>query len=390
MAKLIDITGKALSGEWGTDDETGKGIPVLRTTNFTNEGVVNYDNVVTRTITKTNIQEKYLRPGDIILEKSGGSDKQPVGRVVFYDGPENTYLFNNFTGLLRVKNQSVWFPRFVFYSLFSNYNKGGTKTYENKTTGLHNLKADDYVARFEIPECNYTKQITICKQLDSILHIISLRKHQLAKLDDLIKARFVEMFGEPEVNPLGWKKESLIKHADVLVGYPFPSEGYSNDGIDIVGGYNLMQGFIQWKDSKHWPDVHGFEQYLLQANDIVMAMDRPWVNGGFKIAQIDSSHLPALLIQRTACIRGKGIEQEFLYHQLNSIRFAKHCNITGSLVPHISNKDINSFLVILPPRDMQRKFVGFVAQVNRIKAFVQKALDETQLLFDSLMQEYFG
>lgn len=75
MTKLIDITGKALSGEWGTDDETGNGIPVLRTTNFTNEGVVDYDCVVTRTIKKKNIDEKFLRYGDIILEKSGGSDK---------------------------------------------------------------------------------------------------------------------------------------------------------------------------------------------------------------------------------------------------------------------------------------------------------------------------
>ena len=55
MAKLIDITGKALSGEWGTDDETGNGVPVIRTTNFTNEGVVNYKDVVTRTINKKNI-----------------------------------------------------------------------------------------------------------------------------------------------------------------------------------------------------------------------------------------------------------------------------------------------------------------------------------------------
>ena len=66
MAKLIDIIGKVLSGEWGTNDETGDGIPVLRTTNFTNEGVVNYNDVVTRMITKKNIEEKYLRKGDII------------------------------------------------------------------------------------------------------------------------------------------------------------------------------------------------------------------------------------------------------------------------------------------------------------------------------------
>ena len=92
MTKLIDITGKALAGEWGNDDETGTGIPVLRTTNFTNEGVVNYDSVVTRSITKKNIEDKFLCPGDIIIEKSGGSDKQPVGRVIFYEGPENTFL----------------------------------------------------------------------------------------------------------------------------------------------------------------------------------------------------------------------------------------------------------------------------------------------------------
>ena len=163
MAKLIDITGKALSGEWGTDDENGNGIPVLRTTNFTNEGIVNYDNVVTRTITKKNIDEKYLRPGDIILEKSGGSDKQPVGRVIFFDGPERTYLFNNFTGLLRVKDTSKWWPRYVFYSLYANYRRGGTREYENKTTGLHNLKTDAYVSRYEVVEVSYARQKQICE-----------------------------------------------------------------------------------------------------------------------------------------------------------------------------------------------------------------------------------
>ena len=114
MSKLINITGKALAGEWGSDDEAGDGIPVLRTTNFTNEGVVNYDNVVTRCITKKNIEDKYLREGDIIIEKSGGSDKQPVGRVIYFEGPDATYLFNNFTGLLRVKEQRKWFPKYAF------------------------------------------------------------------------------------------------------------------------------------------------------------------------------------------------------------------------------------------------------------------------------------
>lgn len=209
MTKLKDITGKALSGEWGTDDETGVGIPVLRTTNFTNEGIVNYENVVTRIITKKDISEKYLQSGDIIIEKSGGSDKQPVGRVIYFDGPENTYLFNNFTGLLRVHDKNEWFPRYVFYSLFANYKKGGTRPFENKTTGLHNLKTDDYVSRYEITEIPLNKQVAICAQLDQILKVINLRRKELSNLDDLIKARFVELFGDPVYNTKNNKKKTL-------------------------------------------------------------------------------------------------------------------------------------------------------------------------------------
>lgn len=129
MAKLLEITGKAISGEWGQDDDTGTGIPVLRTTNFTNEGFVNYKNVVTRSILKKNIAEKYLRHGDVIIEKSGGSDKQPVGRVIFFEGEENKYLFNNFTGLLRVQNPEEWLPKYVFYALYAYYRNGGTRAF---------------------------------------------------------------------------------------------------------------------------------------------------------------------------------------------------------------------------------------------------------------------
>lgn len=84
MSKLADIFYKPISGEWGDEDINGIGIPVLRTTNFTNEGVIDYSNVVTRLINSKNIKDKFLVQGDIIIEKSGGSPNQPVGRVVFF------------------------------------------------------------------------------------------------------------------------------------------------------------------------------------------------------------------------------------------------------------------------------------------------------------------
>ena len=189
VTKLFDITGKALSGEWGTDDLDGCGIPVLRTTNFTNVGKVNYDNVVTRNIQKQNISEKLLKKGDIIIEKSGGTDKNPVGRVIYFEGEENKYLFNNFTGLLRVKDKNEWYPKYVFYSMFAYYKRGGTRRFENKTTGLHNLKLDDYIKRLDIQKASYVDQVHVCKLLDCVRLQIDNMEQELELLDELVKAR---------------------------------------------------------------------------------------------------------------------------------------------------------------------------------------------------------
>lgn len=190
MVRLIDITGKAISGEWGIDDADGTGIPVLRTTNFTNEGVIDYENVVTRKINKKNLDKKMLRQGDIIIEKSGGSDKQPVGRVVYFDGKSNTYLFNNFTGLLRVKDTKNWVPKYVFYVLYANYLNGETRAFENRTTGLHNLQTDNYVSSTRISRISKSEQEHIILILDKIFSLININQKQLQLLDELVKSRF--------------------------------------------------------------------------------------------------------------------------------------------------------------------------------------------------------
>ena len=175
MVKLLDITGKAISGEWGTDCDHQDGIPVLRTTNFRNNGTINYDNVVIRNIIK-DVKNKFLCYGDIIIEKSGGSDKQPVGRVVYFDGKGNRYLFNNFTGVLRVKNTDRWNPKYIFYALFAAYKRGETRRFENRTTCLHNLQLDSYVKNFNIQEISITYQNKICDILDNIHHQIIYEK----------------------------------------------------------------------------------------------------------------------------------------------------------------------------------------------------------------------
>lgn len=391
MAKLIEITGKALSGEWGTDDETGCGIPVLRTTNFTNEGIVNYRNVVTRTITKKKIAEKYLRQGDIIIEKSGGSDKQPVGRVIYFDGPDSTYLFNNFTGLLRVKDRNVWYPRYVFYSLFFNYRRGGTKAFENKTTGLHNLKVDDYVSRCEVRVENLQKQVAICEQLDRVFDIIRARQQQLQKLDELVKARFVELFGDMILNPNSWEKVDLGTVCDVRDG-THDSPKYFAEGIPLVTSRNLSSGRIDFTDCNliceaDYNKIN--ERSKVDLGDILMPMIG--TVGNPIIVDIDAE----FAIKNVALIKfseNSKVVNVFVKALLESDYFDRAVldKVRGGTQKFISLGDIRRLNVCLPPLEVQKQFAAFVTQADKSKVAVQKALDEAQLLFDSLMQKYFG
>ena len=398
MAKLIEITGKALSGEWGSDDTYGNGIPVLRTTNFTNDGVVNYHNVVTRIITKKNFTEKYLRSGDIIIEKSGGSDKQPVGRVIYFDGPERTYLFNNFTGLLRVQDPSKWFPRYVFFALYANYWRGGTRRFENKTTGLHNLKIDDYVSRFDIPEVPLDQQIYICDILDKIRSLIDTRKQQLRELDNLIKARFVEMFGHPVSNEMNWSQVPLAACIDSIDnGKSFVCDTTARQGNwpAVLKLSAATYGFYRPEENKAMLDDRLFlENAAVRAGDLLFTRkNTPELVGmcAYVYNTPQKLMMPDLIFRlntTTDCNKiflWKLINHDFFRERIQSIA-------TGSAksMSNISKERLLGLTIILPPIKLQEQFAAFVEQVDKSKVVVQKALDEAQTLFDSLMQEYFG
>ena len=379
MVKLIDITGKALSGEWGTDDETGDGIPVLRTTNFTNEGVVNYNDVVTRIITKKNIEEKYLRKGDIIIEKSGGSDKFPVGRVIYFDGEDNTYLFNNFTGLLRVKDQEIWYPRYVFYSLFANYKRGGTRRFENKTTGLHNLKTDDYVSRYEVPEINVAEQRLICDKLDELREVIMLREQEVQLLDDLIKARFVEMFGKPDINTKGWEEYALSEKLNVVGGYAFKSDQFDENGeIPVLRIGNINAGYFKPVNMVYWREDKNLERYVVYPGDLVMSLTGTVGKDDYgNVCILNDDYKMYYLNQRNAKLEIKeGINKQYL-SQLLKFEYIKK-KLTGISrgvrQANISNKDILNLVVPVPPIELQEQFAAFIEQTNKSKVIIYRYL----------------
>ena len=395
MTKLLDITGKALSGEWGIDDDNGNGIPVLRTTNFTNEGIVDLTNVVTRKINKNNIEYKYLRKGDIIIEKSGGSDKQPVGRVVYFDGPENIYLFNNFTGLLRIKNRKKWLPKYIFYSLYFNYRKGGTRRFENKTTGLHNLKIDDYVSKYDVKDISISLQTTMCNILDKIQEDINIIQIQVSKYDELIKARFIEMFGDPEENPFNWEKILLAK-VIINANNGMARRGNDNDGNIVMRLVELQDGYIDYSNpNRIILKDNEKKRYLLKDKDFLFAR----VNGNpDNVGRCAVFHDIGEDVYHNDHIIRVHFDEELLNGTFASALFnsdygkkqLKSQIKTSAGQYTVSQDGIGAIATILPPAKLQNQFADFVQQVDKSREEVKRSLEKTQQLYDSLMQEYFG
>ena len=166
----------------------------MRTTNFTQEGRINYDNVVIRSINQSKVEKKRLHYGDIILEKSGGTAKTPVGRVVFCDEAieDSIYLCNNFTQAMRV-NQTIAIPRYVFYFMWNLHFSGKTDLLQNKTTGIRNLQVKSYLNE-NCPLPPLEEQRKIAAVLDKVGDLIAKRKQQLEKLDELVKSRLLEQY----------------------------------------------------------------------------------------------------------------------------------------------------------------------------------------------------
>ncbi len=183
---LADFIEVSFPGEWGQEDKDGSGVKVIRTTNFTNNGKLDLSDVVTRDIDSAKIEKKKLFKGDIILERSGGTNDNPVGRVVYFE-EDGVYLFNNFTQLLRCKEGVN--SLFIFYSLFNYYqmNKNVIRSMGNKTTGIQNLKMDRY---WKIPIADVSTERQ--KEFESIFRqadksVSELRKSIVA-IDKVIKS----------------------------------------------------------------------------------------------------------------------------------------------------------------------------------------------------------
>jgi type I restriction enzyme, S subunit len=166
-----------------------------------------------------------------------------------------------------------------------------------------------------------------------------------------------------------WPKTSLNECVDLVAGFPFKSQQFSDNPEDIplVKGENVSQGCILWEIAKRWPAFSWdeLEKYHLLPGDVVVAMDRPWIPAGLKWSFIREGDPKALLVQRCARLRSsnQGLDQGFLRFVIGSSCFEDYVKpiTTGVNVPHISGKQILDFEFTLPPLPIQRRIAGILS-----------------------------
>lgn len=271
------------------------------------------------------------------------------------------------------------------------------KEMESKTHGAtmkHIVKKD--FDNTLIPFPTLEEQKNIANLLDKISTIILVRQQQLQKLDELVKARFVELFGNPVINNKGWNVSDLGQLTIKIGSGATPKggkEAYQTDGISLIRSMNVHNGKFEYKELAHISDEQAarLENVAVEKNDVLLNIT------GASVARscvVPTNVLPARVNQHVCIIRCKdSIMPDFINSLLIDDNYQDLLwSIAGSGATReaITKQQVESLQIILPPISKQEEFSKFINRVDKSKVAVQKSLDEAQLLFDSLMQHYFG
>lgn len=312
--------------------------------------------------------------------------------LISWSASLGVYIWNNGKALL---NQHIFKVEFVEDCIDKKYFVYAVRKkideMINKSHGAtmkHIVKKD-----FEdtlIPYPTLEEQSKIAVELDRVSKIIDMRKRELELYDDLVKARFVEMFGDPIINEKDWDVVKLNTVCDGIGDGLHGTPKYDEDGIyPFINGNNLKNGVIEVTSITKMVDEEIYKKHFITLNINAILLS---ING--TLGKLALYNCEEVMLGKSVCYCNlkSEINREFVYGVMNteSFRSFLESNATVSTIKNVGLKAIRGFNLILPPKELQDKYVDFADEVNKSKVEVKKALDEAQLLFDSLMQKYFG
>lgn len=395
---IKELIVEKISGEWGDQPLNGEGNKIIRTTNFTNSGIIDYEKIVTRKIDENKVLKKHLKKGDVIIEKSGGSPKQPVGRVVYFDlDTDEKLLCNNFTAILR-PNEKLVIPKFFFYQLLIAHYTGRTLKYQNKTTGIINLQLDKYLeTKIDVP--SLSNQLHIANILSKAESLIAQRKESIALLDEFLKSTFLEMFGDPVRNEKEWdinflssvftgidsgwspvclnkkrsneKEWAVLKLSSVTYRKFNPTENKLLDqGVEIKKELVPKKGNLLFS-RKNTHELVGATVFIFEDYERLLLPDTI-----FKINYINE--------------KVSGLYLWFLFND-DKFRQVIQSLASGSAgsMPNISKEKLGKLKISIPPIELQAQFAQIVEKTEALKTQYQSSLQELENLYGSLSQKAF-
>ena len=244
----------------------------------------------------------------------------------------------------------------------------------------------------DLPERDVQEKVVA--KLSKVSELIDLRKRQLAKLDELVKSRFVEMFGDPVSNPMGWKKRNLKDVCSKLNdGTHFSPESFETGEYKYVTAKNIKLSGFDFSNITYIPEeVHRpiYERCNPEYGDVLYIKDGATTG----VAMVNTLEEEFTLLSSVALLKQNRdiMNGYFLTALLNNedMYLDIRNNMGGAAITRLTIAKLNAIKVIVPPIDIQNQFGEFVKQLDKSKAVVQQSLDKLETLKKSLMQEYFG
>ena len=357
------------------------GIRIIRIANV-QKGFIEDTMPVFYPITSEGLDKYMLEEGDLLISLTGN-----VGRVALLEKKMLPAALNQRVACLRLKTDKIS-KRYLFHILNSNYFEQQC-IQSSKGVAQKNLSTE-WLKEYEIPLYPIEQQAEIISVLDKIGLIMADRAKELKKLNDLIKARFAEMFGNPVNNDRGWECKLLNDICDGIGdGLHGTPEYDDNGGYPFINGNNLLDGEIVITPATKMVSEETYKKHLIDISPNAILIS---INGTLgKLAFYNGEQV---MLGKSACYCNlkSSVNKVFVYGVMKSDAFAEFLDnsSTKSTIKNVGLKAIREYKLILPPTKLQEQFAAFVKQTEKSKVVIQKSFDEMQLLFDSLMQKYFG
>ena len=363
-----------------------EGIPFIRSNNMV-DGDITDDEMYHITPEKHSILLKgHVKAGDVLITTRGN-----IGQVAIVPDRHEDSNINAQIVLLRT-NQETLYNRYLLWALQSREAKEQYLALQTGTA-LKQLPVGK-LEKLYIEATDINKQHEIADVFDKTYKVIKLRRKELQLLDDLIKARFVEMFGDPIVNEKGWMTKPLLDMGQCKNGMNFH---YDDKGIEInclgVGNFKNLSVI---DNTEELPTVSlnemPSEEYLLKDDDIVFVRS----NGNKALVGRSLAVYPGDVPTTFSgfCIRYRKYDNEIIVPYLLRVLKTDSMRVKmtgrGANIQNLNQQILGTLVIPVPPIELQEQFANFVKQVDKSKVAIQAALDKSQLLFDSLMQKYFG